>query len=62
VERCGGGLVVGFLLLGSEVVTPRSLLFFGCGALCGGLLGLVGLSGSVWAPWLLLTILSPASG
>jgi membrane protein implicated in regulation of membrane protease activity len=52
--------VLGFLLLGGEVVTPGSfyLFFFGLGAVCVGLLGLVGLEGPVWGQWLLFTLFS----
>ncbi|HBZ71608.1 MAG TPA: hypothetical protein DEP35_18540 [Deltaproteobacteria bacterium] len=52
--------VLGFLLLGGEVLTPGGLylLFFGFGALCVGLLGLAGLAGPVWAQWFLFTLFS----
>ncbi|HME73479.1 MAG TPA: NfeD family protein [Myxococcota bacterium] len=52
--------VLGFILLGGEVVTPGGfyLLFFGFGALCVGLLGLVGLAGPVWGQWFLFTLFS----
>jgi membrane protein implicated in regulation of membrane protease activity len=52
--------VLGFVLLGGEMVTPGAfyLFFFGCGALCVGLLGLVGLAGPVWGQWFLFTLFS----
>jgi len=52
--------VLGFLLLGGEVLTPGGfyLLFFGFGALCVGLLGLVGLAGPLWGQWFLFTLFS----
>ena len=52
--------VLGFLLLGGEVLTPGGfyLLFFGFGALCVGLLGLAGFAGPVWAQWFLFTLFS----
>jgi hypothetical protein len=53
-------LVLGLILLGGEMVTPGGfyLLFFGCGALAVGLLGLGGLETPVWGQWLLFTLLS----
>jgi hypothetical protein len=55
-------LVLGLILLGGEMLTPGGfyLLFFGCGALAVGLLGLVGLDTPVWGQWLLFTVLSVA--
>jgi membrane protein implicated in regulation of membrane protease activity len=53
-------LVIGFLLLAGEMLTPGGfyLLFFGLGALAVGLLGLVGLEGPIWLQWILFSVLS----
>ena len=56
-------LVLGFVLLASELASPSGfyLLFAGIGAIIVGLLGLGELSGPPWAQWLLLTLISGLS-
>ncbi len=53
-------LVLGFVLLASELASPSGfyLLFAGIGAIIVGLLGLGELSGPPWAQWLLFTLIS----
>ncbi len=53
-------LLVGFLLLGGELLTPGGfwLLFFGLGAMAVGLLDLFGFVLPAWGQWLLFTGLS----
>ncbi len=52
-------LVLGFVLLASELASPSGfyLLFAGIGAIIVGLLGLGELSGPPWAQWLLFTLI-----
>ncbi len=56
-------LVLGFVLLASELASPSGfyLLFAGIGAIIVGLLGLGELSGPPWAQWLLFTLISVLS-
>ncbi len=56
-------LVLGFVLLASELASPSGfyLLFAGIGAIIVGLLGLGELSGPAWAQWLLFTLISVLS-
>jgi len=56
-------LVLGFALLGGEMLSPGGLylLFIGIGALIVGLLALANLAGPDWAQWLLFTLLSVLS-
>ncbi len=56
-------LVLGFVLLASELGSPSGfyLLFAGIGAIIVGLLGLGELSGPPWAQWLLFTLISVLS-
>jgi len=53
-------LLVGFVLLGGELLTPGGfwLLFFGLGGIAVGLLGLIGIALPAWGQWLLFTGLS----
>ena len=53
-------LLLGFALLGGEVLTPGGfyLLFFGLGALVVGVLGVTGVLLPAWAQWLLFSALS----
>ncbi len=56
-------LIVGFALLGGEMLAPGGfyLLFLGIGALIVGLLALANLAGPSWTQWLLFTLLSVLS-
>ncbi len=56
-------LVLGFVLLASELASPSGfyLLFAGIAAIIVGLLGLGELSGPAWAQWLLFTLISVLS-
>ena len=56
-------LILGFALLGSEMLAPGGfyLLFVGIGALIVGLLALANLAGPSWTQWLLFTLLSVLS-
>ncbi|MBX7145544.1 MAG: NfeD family protein [Oligoflexia bacterium] len=56
-------LVVGFLLLGAELIVPGGLflLFFGFGAVVVGLLSLLGVLWSEWLQWLLFSLISISS-
>ena len=56
-------LVLGFALLGGEMLAPGGfyLLFVGIGAVIVGLLTLANLSGPEWTQWLLFTLLSGLS-
>ncbi len=53
-------LLVGFLLVGAELLTPGGfyLLFFGLGGIAVGLLGLAGVVLPAWGQWLLFSALS----
>ncbi len=56
-------LILGFALLGGEMLTPGGfyLLFLGIGALIVGLLAVANLAGPSWTQWLLFTLLSVLS-
>ena len=56
-------LILGFALLGGEMLAPGGfyLLFVGIGALIVGLLTLANLAGPSWTQWLLFTLLSVLS-
>ena len=56
-------VLVGFALLGLEILTPGGfyVLFFGVGALVVGALVGVGYGGPVWVQWLLFSVLSIVS-
>ncbi len=56
-------LILGFALLGGEMLSPGGfyLLFVGIGALIVGLLALANLAGPSWMQWLLFTLLSVLS-
>ena len=56
-------LILGFVLLGGEMLAPGALylLFVGIGALIVGLLTLADLAGPSWTQWLLFTLLSVLS-
>ncbi len=56
-------LILGFALLGGEMLSPGGfyLLFAGIGALVVGLLALANLAGPDWTQWLLFTLLSVLS-
>ncbi len=56
-------LILGFALLGGEMLAPGGfyLLFLGIGALIVGLLALANLAGPSWTQWLLFTLLSALS-
>lgn len=56
-------LILGFALLGGEMLAPGGfyLLFVGIGALIVGLLALADLAGPSWTQWLLFTLLSVLS-
>ena len=56
-------LILGFVLLGGEMLAPGGfyLLFIGIGAVIVGLLALVNLAGPSWTQWLLFTLLSVLS-
>jgi membrane protein implicated in regulation of membrane protease activity len=56
----GAWLVLGFVLLAGEMLTPGGfyLAFFAVGALAVGVLGLVGVPLAPWGQWLLFTVLS----
>lgn len=56
-------LVIGFGLMGLEVVTPGGfiLLFFGLGAAIVGLLAAPGLAGPLWAQLLIFSAVSAGS-
>lgn len=58
-----GWIVVGAVLLGSEIVVPSDfyLVFLGAAALMVGLLGLAGLDAPAWGQWLLFAALSVIS-
>lgn len=53
-------IVIGFLLVGLELVVAGNffIIFFGAGAILVGLLGLVGLAGPQWLQWLLFSCFS----
>jgi membrane protein implicated in regulation of membrane protease activity len=53
-------LLVGFVLLGGELLTPGGfyLLFFGLGGILVGLLPLVGIELPAWAQWVSFTVFS----
>lgn len=53
-------LLVGFLLVAAELLTPGGfyLLFFGLGGIAVGLLGLFGIALPAWGQWLLFSALS----
>lgn len=53
-------ILLGFLLLLAELLTPGGLylLFFGVAAIVVGVLGGVSLSGPPWMQWLLFSVLS----
>lgn len=55
-----GWILVGFLLLGGEMLTPGGfyLLFFGLAGILVGLLGLGGIVLPAWGQWLLFSALS----
>ena len=55
-----GWILVGFLLLGGEMLTPGGfyLLFFGLAGIVVGLLGLGGIVLPAWGQWLLFSALS----
>ncbi len=56
-------LILGFALLGGELLAPGGfyLLFLGTGALIVGALALADLAGPGWTQWLLFTLLSVLS-
>ena len=56
-------LILGFALLGGEMLAPGGLylLFVGIGALIVGLLVLADLAGPNWTQWLLLALISVLS-
>lgn len=56
-------LVLGFALLGGELLAPGGLylLFAGIGALIVGLLTVAGMSGPDWTQWLLFVLVSGLS-
>ncbi len=56
-------LLLGFLLLLGEVLTPGGffLIFFGVGALVVGVIGSLGWVETLWGQWLLFSILSVVS-
>ncbi len=56
-------LILGFALLGGEMLAPGGLylLFLGVGALIVGLLALANLAGPGWTQWLLFALLSVLS-
>ena len=56
-------LILGFALLGAEMLAPGGLylLFVGIGALIVGLLALANLAGPGWTQWLLFALLSVLS-
>ena len=56
-------LVLGFALLGGEMLAPGGLylLFTGIGALIVGLLTVAGLAGPDWTQWLLFVLVSALS-
>ncbi len=56
-------LILGFALLGGEMLAPGGfyLLFLGIGALIVGLLAVANLAGPSWTQWLLFTLLSVLS-
>ena len=55
-----GWIVLGFLLLIGELVTPGGffLLFFGLGGILVGFIRLLGLGEPIWVQWLLFTVSS----
>jgi membrane protein implicated in regulation of membrane protease activity len=53
-------LVLGLVLVGTELLTPGGffVIFFGAAAILLGVLGGLGLGGPVWLQWLLFSALS----
>jgi membrane protein implicated in regulation of membrane protease activity len=56
-------VAIGLVLAGLELATPGGffIIFFGLGAIAVGFLSLIGVSGPLWAQWLLFSFCSVVS-